>query len=211
MKIHDSIDSKGEKQFEKFNKNQFEIRSIRLHLYFNDCQINGCSFFSSRRIQGGSSDSSTQFFSNEVIWPGMRIFSIIEHQQGKGNLLLFRGQNSSLLADDGTTVLSAVNGKTIRIAFFKAATASYNCFNFRVSNLLLCLLPLCCSICKRNYVWMQIEEWILASSELQWSKNENGFLHLKESFNFAWFEIVKLRLDYFWFYLHLSITMSILG
>ena len=133
LKIHDSIDSKGEKQFEKFNKNQFEIRSIRLHFYFNDCQINGCSFFSSRRIQGGSSDSSTQFFSNEVIWPGMRIFSIIEHQQGKGNLLLFRGQNSSLLADDGTTVLSAVNGKTIRIAFFKAATASYNCFNFRVS------------------------------------------------------------------------------
>ena len=107
---------------------------------FHDFRINGCSFFSSRRIRGGSSDSSTQFFSNEVIWPGMRIFSIIEHQQGKGNLLLLlRGQNTSLLADDGTSILSAVNGKTIRIAFFKAAIASYNCFNFRVSNLLLCL------------------------------------------------------------------------
>ena len=31
-KIYDLIDSKGEKKFEKFDKNQFEIRSVRLHL-----------------------------------------------------------------------------------------------------------------------------------------------------------------------------------
>ena len=116
---------------------------------FNDCRIIGCSFFSSRRIREGSLDSSTQFFSNEVIWPGMRIFSIIEHQQGKGNLLLLRGQNTSLLADDGTPVLSAVNGKTIKLHFSRLLQLnSYKCYK---SKLLLCL-PLCCFIFAKDTI-----------------------------------------------------------